>query len=58
MNYDLVFFPTVIQTYQNDGMVTTRDGVQWNPVYVWEDFHLQLDSNPRPEIVSANHLAR
>ena len=38
MTYDFTSFSTVFQSNQDDARVKMKDGVQWNPVYDWEDF--------------------
>ena len=37
-----------IQSYQDNGLVIMKSCVQWNPVYGWKEFRLQLSSNSKP----------
>ena len=36
------------QSHQDDGRVIMESSVQWNPVYNWKDFRLQLPSGIEP----------
>ena len=41
-------FLTVFQLYQDDVWVIMKGYVQWNLVFGWKDYRIELGSNPGP----------
>ena len=46
MACNFTFFSTVFQSNQDNGRMTMKGCVQWDPVYCWKDFCLERGLNP------------
>ena len=54
-DFQFYSFSTVIQSYQDNGMVIIKDSVWWNPVDGGKDFSHRWNSNLEPPGPPAEH---